>query len=292
MPFATNSAVRIYYERISEGDGPPVVMLAGAGRPSTDFDNTFCAPLAAAGFVPIRIDSRDTGRSTALVDVMPDLHAIKASALGDGRKLPPYGIADMAGDVLAVMDAEGIEGAHFVGRSIGGLVAQQLAVMHPRRVLSLALIMAMSRTMADVVPDAAIDRLMAESIPDEEAYIARQLAVAQANCMPQDYDAERVAESARVAWRRGVHRGGTARHFAASLAAPDLRAALKELRIPTLVLHGRHDMVIPLAKAIETTEAIPGAKLEVDDTMGHDGPPRLRQAWGERITVHLQAIAH
>lgn len=290
MAFAKNGSVCIHYERMAAGDGPPVILLAGAGRPSTDFDYGFCAPIVAEGFVPIRIDSRDTGRSTALIDTHPDLHAIKAAALGRGNTPPPYGIADMAADVLAVLDAEGIVAAHFVGRSIGGLVAQQIAIRNPGCVLGLALVMAMSRSMADAVPDAALDRLMAEDIPDEDAYVARQLGVAQVNGVAGDFDAGRVAEEARTAWRHGIHRGGTARHFAASLAVPDLRPSLGAVRVPTLILHGRQDKVIPLERAIETAETIPGALIEVDETMGHDGPPRLRRLWGERIARHFAAV--
>jgi len=293
MAYANNGPVRVHYQRMAAGNGPVVILLAGAGRPSTDFDYGFCAPIVTAGLVPIRIDSRDTGHSTAMTGTTPDLHAIKAAALDTGNARPPYGIGDMAADVLAVMDAEGVMAAHFVGRSIGGLVAQQLAVRHPERVLSLALVMAMSRSMADAVPDAALDRLMAENVPDEDAYVARQLAVAQVNGMAEDFDAERIAEEARTAWRHGIHPGGTARHFAASLAAPDLRAAIRAIQVPALILHGRHDKVIPLERAFETAEAIPGAVIEVDETMGHDGPPRLRHAWGERISAHLTAaMAH
>ena len=290
MAFATNGAVTIYYERMAAGDGPVVILLAGAGRPSTDFDDGFCAPLVAAGFVPLRIDSRDTGRSSALVDDVPDLHGIKAAALGQGDARPPYGIAEMAADVLAVMDAEKIGAAHLVGRSIGGLVAQQLAVAHPEHVLSLSLVMAMSRSMADAVPDAALDRLAADHIPDEDSYVARQLGVAQANGMAADFDAGRVAEEARLAWRHGIHPGGTARHFAASLAAPDLRPALAGVGVPALILHGRHDKVIPVDRAIETAAAIPGAIIEIDEAMAHDGPPRLRAAWGARIAAHLAGL--
>lgn len=293
MAYANNGPVRVHYQRMAAGNGPVVILLAGAGRPSTDFDYGFCAPIVTAGLVPIRIDSRDTGHSTAMTGTTPDLHAIKAAALDTGNARPPYGIGDMAADVPAVMDAEGVMAAHFVGRSIGGLVAQQLAVRHPERVLSLALVMAMSRSMADAVPDAALDRLMAENVPDEDAYVARQLAVAQVNGMAEDFDAERIAEEARTAWRHGIHPGGTARHFAASLAAPDLRAAIRAIQVPALILHGRHDKVIPLERAFETAEAIPGAVIEVDETMGHDGPPRLRHAWGERISAHLTAaMAH
>lgn len=293
MAYANNGPVRVHYQRMAAGNGPVVILLAGAGRPSTDFDYGFCAPIVTAGLVPIRIDSRDTGHSTAMTGTIPDLQAIKAAALDTGDARPPYSIGDMAADVLAVMDAEGVMAAHFVGRSIGGLVAQQLAVRHPERVLSLALVMAMSRSMADAVPDAALDRLMAENVPDEDAYVARQLAVAQVNGMAEDFDAERIAEEARTAWRHGIHPGGTARHFAASLAAPDLRAAIRAIRVPALILHGRHDKVIPLERVFETAEAIPGAVIEVDETMGHDGPPRLRHAWGERISAHLTAaMAH
>ena len=287
MAFATHGPICIHYERMAAGDGPVAILLAGAGRPSTDFDHGFCAPLVAAGFVPLRVDSRDTGRSTALVDVVPDLHGVKAAALGQGDALPPYGIADMADDVLAVMDVERIAAAHFVGRSIGGLVAQQLAVQQPDRVLSLSLVMAMSRSMAEAVPDVALDRLLADNIPDEEAYVARQLGVAQANGMAEDFDADRIAAEARIAWGQGVHKGGTARHFAASLAAPDLRPALAAVRVPTLILHGRHDKVIPVERAVETAAAIPGAAIEIDAQMAHDGPPRLRAAWGARIAAFL-----
>ncbi len=289
MPFATNDMVRIHYEPMTSGEGAAVILLAGAGRPSTDYDALFCDPLIAAGLRPVRIDSRDTGRSDALVDRAPNLHAVKAAALGTGTMLPPYGIADMARDVLAVMDDADIESAHVVGRSIGGLVAQQLAIRHPDRIRSLALVMAMSRSMAESVPDAVLDRLAGEHIPDEAAYVERQLGVVKANGMAQDFGAERVADEARIAWRHGIHRGGTARHFAASLAAPDLRAALDAVRVPTLILHGRHDKVIPLDRAQETAAAIPGARLEIDETMGHDGPPRLRAAWGRRIAAHLTA---
>jgi pimeloyl-ACP methyl ester carboxylesterase len=289
MPYATNDTVRIHYEPMVSGDSPAVVLLAGAGRPSTDYDALFCAPLIDAGFRPVRVDSRDTGRSDALVDTAPILHAVKAAALGRGHVSPPYGIADMTRDVLAALADAGIDRAHFVGRSIGGLVAQQLAIMHPDRVRSLSLVMAMSRSMAEAIPDAVLDRLEGEHIPDEAAYVERQLGVARANGMEGDFDPERIADEARIAWRHGIHRGGTARHFAASLAAPDLRSALGAVRIPTLILHGLHDKVIPLALAEETAAAIPGAILEVDETMGHDGPPRLRSAWGRRIAAHLVA---
>lgn len=278
MPFLHKPHGVIHYDVLGNIHHPAVILLAGAGRPATDYDAIFCDPFLAAGYCLVRVDQRDTGASSACGEAV-DLHAIKAAALGMGDAKPPYDIADMAQDVADVMDALSIASAHFVGRSIGGLVAQQLAISQPQRVRSLMLIMAMSRSLVDVISDAVLDRLMAEHVPDEEAYAARQILVAKANAMAEDYDAERIDAEARAAWRRGFHAGGTARHFAACLAAPDLREGLAAVNVPTLIVHGRHDKTIPLAYARESAAAIAGSVLMIDDRMAHDGPPRLRQKW-------------
>lgn len=289
MPEATNGSIRLHYGWLAP-KGVPVILLAGAGRPSTDFDVLFCDPLIARGFRPLRIDSRDTGRSTAMTGVSANLHAVRDAALGLDGGPPPYRVADMVDDVIAVMAHAGIDRAHLVGRSLGALVAQQLAIIAPERVASLNLVMAMSRSMADHISDAALDRLEHERIDGEEDYVGRQRAVAAANALEQDRDDSRIVAEARIAWARGIHPGGTARHFAASLALPDLRPALRQLEIPTLILHGRADRMIPLDRARETAAAIPGAVLDVIEDMAHDGPPRLRALWGERIAGHLSSL--
>lgn len=290
MPRTTNGAITLHYDWLGSGKGPVVVLLAGAGRPSSDFDAHFCDPLTDFGFRLLRIDSRDTGRSTALIGTPPGLFAVRDTALGKGHARPPYSIADMADDVIAVMDDARVVSAHFVGRSIGGLVAQRIAIAEPDRVESLNLIMAMSRSMADRIPDAALDRLENERIADKADYVARQIAVARANGMEDDFDENRIADEARIAWRQGVHAGGTARHFAASMATDDLRPALGKLTVPTLILHGRHDRVIPVERAQESADAIPGARIEIADDMAHDGPPRLRARWGRRLAEQLHIV--
>lgn len=291
MTIEANDQISLHYEVLGDKNQPAVFMLAGAGRPSTDYDALFYEPLISAGYCPIRVDQRDTGKSMGFSDTPLDLHGVKAAALGQGAVQPPYGIADMAQDIFHVMDRLSIPSAHFVGRSIGGLVAQYLAIADARRVKSLALIMAMSRSLADVVSDTVLERLMAEHVPDEDAYAARQLLVAKANSLAQDFDAERAEKEARLAWRHGFHAGGTARHFAACLAAPDLRPALADLEIAALIIHGQQDQTIPVQYAQETAAAIAGSQFLVDHSMGHDGSPRLRRRWAA-IYVDFLRQAH
>lgn len=296
MSFTKNGQLSIFYELLGNVNHSPIIMLAGAGRPSTDYDVTFYGPLIEAGYCPIRVDLRDTGQSTGFAGAALDLHGIKAAALDTsvthGEAQPCYTIAELAQDVLGVMDDLSLESAHFVGRSIGGLVAQQLAVTQPKRVKSLALIMAMSRSLAEVVSDPTLGRLMAEHVSDEESYVARQLLVAKANGMAQDFDAHRIEAEARIAWRHGFHAGGTARHFAACLAAPDLRSDLKALTLPALIIHGRHDQTIPLRYAEECAASLWGATFIVDDSMGHDGPPRLRRIWADAVLNLIRQAAN
>lgn len=287
MPIARNGAVAIHYDSFGDTAAPAVLLMAGAGRSATDFDAPFIDGLTDAGFHVIRLDSRDTGLSTAFPGVSANLRAVYDAARGGVPADPPYGVADMAADAIAVLDAAGVARAHIVGRSLGGMVAQHLAIHAPARVAGLALVMANSRSLVDRIGEATLDRLEAESIPDADAYVARQLRVFEANGVAEDFDADRIEAEARIAWARGVHPGATARHFAAALAAPDMRAALAAVEIPTLVIHGARDPVIPPAYAIETAQAIPHAQLVMIDDMAHDAPPRLRADWLRRIVAHL-----
>ncbi|BCA63460.1 hypothetical protein HMP09_2694 [Sphingomonas sp. HMP9] len=290
MPIAHHGDVAIHYDSYGDVDAPAVLLMAGAGRPATDFDAPFIDGLTAAGFRVMRLDSRDTGLSTAFPGVSANLCAVYHAARGGAPANPPYAIADMAADAIAVLDAAGVDRAHIVGRSLGGMVAQHLAIHAPARVASLALVMANSRSLIDRIGEATLDQLEAESIPDADAYVARQLRVFQANGIAEDFDADRIAAEARIAWARGVHPGATARHFAAALAAEDMRPALAGVAAPTLVIHGARDPVIPPAYAVETAGAIPCAELVMIEEMAHDAPPHLRADWLRRIVRHVTTL--
>jgi len=289
MGFATNGQVRLYFEAFGADTAPAVLLCGGTGRQSIDYDDAFCDALVAAGYRAIRFDSRDVGLSSSFAAHPSHLAAVYRAALGDGAAEPAYTLADMAADALAVMDAAGAERAHLVGRSLGGAVAQWVAITAPARVASLTLIMTNSRSIARHIAPETIARVDGEVLSDADDYVARQIRAASANALPEDFDVARITAEARLAWQRGVHPGAIARHFAAAIAMPDLRADLGALAIPAVVLHGAQDRTIPLLYAQETATAIPGARLIIIDDMGHDGAPRVRRLWLPAILDTLGA---
>jgi pimeloyl-ACP methyl ester carboxylesterase len=287
MAFATTVIGDIHYESFGLAGDPAVLLLGGAGRQAIDYDDEFCTALISRGFRAIRFDTRDTGPSAGMGAAPSNLEAVYRGALAGEPAPAAYSLADLARDALAVMEAAGVARAHLVGRSLGSAVAQTLALGQPERVLSLTLIMANSRSVASDLPEATVARVAAESLADVDDFVARQVRVAKAAALPQDFDPDRVAEEARTMWRRGVHPGGVARHFAAALGMSDLRGALGGLNVPTLVIHGALDRTIAPSYARETADAISGARLEMLEDMSHDGSPRVRARWLPLILHHL-----
>ena len=291
MSYAQNGSTRIYYEVFGERGAPAVLLLGGAGRQSLDYDDRFCGRLAAAGFRAIRFDSRDTGLSTAFSERPSGLVQV-FEAVREGRSpILAYDLADMAEDAVSVLDAEGETSARLFARSLGAAVAQYVALSRPGRVRSLTLVMPFSRSLAPTVTPEGLARLDAEHFADEDAYAGRQTRSAQVLGSPAHLDLALVEADARAAFRRGVHAGATARHFAVGIAAPDMRAHFAKLAVPTLVIHGALDRVIPLAFAEETAAAIPGARLEVLPDMAHDGPPAIRDRWLDLFLEQAVSIA-
>jgi pimeloyl-ACP methyl ester carboxylesterase len=285
--FAFNGDTRLYHEVFGRAGSEAILLLGGAGRQSLDYNDPFCERLAAEGFRVIRFDARDTGlsshfadRPSRLVDVHDAIRAGTAPAL-------VYGLEDLANDAFAVLDSDGVPSAHLFARSLGSGVAQVMALARPERVRTLMLVIAFSRGLADTMTRETLMRIEGEIFTDMDAFVARQVRGAMAVGSPAYFDADRVARDAREAYARGVHAGGTARHFAAGVAAPDMRIRLRALRAPTLIVHGALDRVIPLSYAQETHAAIAGSRLVVMDDMGHDGPPALQQRWLDLFLGHL-----
>jgi pimeloyl-ACP methyl ester carboxylesterase len=291
LSFAENGGVRLYFETFGPGDAPAVLLLNGAGRQCVDFDEGFCALLVAGGYRVIRFDSRDVGLSTAFVGRSAHLAQLNSDLLA-GR--PPsliYQLSELADDALAVLDAAGASSAHLIGRSIGGMTAQLMAIRRPDRVKTLTLIMANSRSVAGELSPEYLARLDAETIADEHAFVERQLRSAKAIGSPAYLDLGRLEAEARIAWARGVHDGAIARHFAVGLAAPDLRPQLAQITAPTLVVHGALDPLIPLSFARETAAGISGARLEVFDDMAHDAPPEHWRRWARLFLDHAASAS-
>jgi len=274
---ARNNDVVLAYETFGQPGGAPLLLISGTGTQMLIWPEDFCTALAGRGFEVARFDNRDTGLSTHLSDVPPPGWVkvmLRPSAA-------PYLLADMAGDALAVIDALGWPAAHVVGASLGGMIAQELAIRHPDRVRTLTSIMSTPSARIATMPTRAAMRALAgqggapATTADEAA--DRAVAVKKVIGSPgYPIDEETIRDIARRSFRR--HPGADdddARQRAAVIASGDRRRALARLRIPALVIHGDQDPVIRPEGGRATAAAIPGARLVRYPGMGHDLPAAL-----------------
>ena len=260
--------LELVYETFGDPRDPAVLLIMGLGSQMIYWPEELCERLAAHRFV-IRFDNRDAGRSTVLAaHGQPDVRAVAG-----GSGAAPYLLAHMAADAVGLLDALGVERAHVVGASMGGMIAQRVAIDHPERALSLASIMSTTGDPAVGRPTpAALEILMSAAPTDRDGYLDSTVA-ARAVLGSQPPDDERTRELAERSFERGYHPDGTARQFAAVVGSPDRTAELRRLDLPTVVLHGRDDPLITLTGGEATAAAIPGAKLVIIQGMGHDLPP-------------------
>jgi pimeloyl-ACP methyl ester carboxylesterase len=229
----------------------------------------------------IRFDNRDAGRSTSRPEWgVPDVRAIVA---GD-RTTVPYLLADLAADTAGLLDALGVPRAHVVGASMGGMIAQQVAIDHPDRVASLCSIMSTTgeRSVGRATPEAAAV-LARPPAPDRAAAVAASVASARIVGSP-GYPAaeEELVRRAEAKYDRAYNPIGTLRQYAAIIASPERTDALGKVTVPTVVIHGAADPLITLSGGEATAAAVPGAELVVLDGMGHDLP---RPLWPRIISV-------
>jgi pimeloyl-ACP methyl ester carboxylesterase len=260
MPTAPVNGIEIYYETYGSPDDPALMLINGYGSQMIRWPEAFRAAFIDASFRLVAFDNRDVGLSTQCTDV------------------PPYTLEDMADDAVALLDHLGIEAAHVAGMSMGGMIAQLVAIRRPDRVLSLASIM--STTGGDrAVPATpeAIAALMAPPAKDRRGYIEntiRGLRVYGSKGFP--FDEEEAARMAGEAYDRCHSPEGRARQLRAIQTTPDRLEGLRRLSVPTVVIHGTDDTLIPFANGEQTAEAITGAELVSIQGMGHDLP---RGAW-------------
>jgi pimeloyl-ACP methyl ester carboxylesterase len=279
--FARAGEIELAYEVFGDPGDPPVLMLMGLGSQMIHWPDGFCELLAGRGYRLIRFDNREAGRSTRL-DGTPS----RLAELMRGVKVaPPYLLADLAADSVGLLDALGVDRAHVVGASFGGMVAQQIAIDFPQRVLSLASIMSTTgdRSVGEA-SEAATQLLMTRPATEREAYIEGAVAGRKVLGSVEGLrDDDLVREVAARAFDRGLYPEGTGRQLAAILGSPDRTPSLRELDVPTVVIHGAIDPLIGVSGGRATAAAIPDAELLIIDGMGHDLPPG---AW-ERIVDAL-----
>ena len=285
--FARVGDVELAYETFGHGSDPAVLLIMGLGSQMILWPEELCEALAAAGFYVIRFDNRDAGRSTVLDGgPPPDLRRVAA-----GEADAPYSLARMAEDAVGLLDALEVKRAHVVGASLGGMIAQRLAIDHPERVLSLASIMSTTgdRRVGNPTPE-AMTVLMSAPPLDRDGYIESTVRSREV-IGSRPLDEPRTRELARRAFDRGYHPEGTARQFGAIVASPDRTAELRELRTPTVVVHGSEDALIDVSGGQATAAAIPGAELVVIDGMGHDLPLWALDRIAEALRVNFERAA-
>ena len=293
MPQTTHNAVTLEYETHGDPANPPLLLIMGLGAQLTLWPIELVEALVARGYFVIRHDNRDIGLSTKFTDAgVPDMSSVVMALMSGKRPDIPYTLSDMASDAVAVLDAAGVAKAHIVGASMGGMIAQLVAVEHPDRVLSLTSIM--STTGNPALPPArpeAMAALTAPMAPDADltAILERGAMVSTAIGSPgYPADATRLRANVERDFKRSFHPTGATRHMAAIVADGDRRARLKSVTAPTLVIHGADDPLVPVEGGRDTAQAIAGSTILEIPGMGHDLPLALVETIADAIAGHAR----
>ncbi len=277
--------IELCYQTFGDPADRPLLLVMGLGGPMTWWPEGLCRQLADAGFFVVRYDNRDTGRSTRLRD-HPVRHAELVRAYLGRPVRAPYSLSDLAGDAAALLDHLGIGSAHVAGVSMGGMIAQTLAIEHPDRVLSLTSIMSTTgRRTAGYQHPILLPGLLRRTANNEAEYVegtVRYNKLIRSPAYPEPEDVVRAR--ARQTWSRGVNFGDTMRHMLAVVTQPDRTAALRDLRIPTTVVHGLKDRMVHVSGGRATAAAVPGADLVLVPGMGHNLPEGLFDTLVEAIS--------
>ncbi|MDY7102003.1 MAG: alpha/beta fold hydrolase [Actinomycetota bacterium] len=279
MPTTTvaTTEIELWYDEFGEVGDPPLVLIMGLATQAIAWEDDFCEGLVDRGFRVIRFDNRDIGLSQDLSDApgaSVDLGALLADVIAGKLPEPPYRIADMAEDTLGLLDHLGIDRAHVVGASMGGMIAQQLAIDHADRVATLTSIMSTTGEAAyGQASPTVMSAFVAPPPTGREAVIDRSVEVSRMIGSPDLLDEAIIRAQAERAYDRSFRPEGAARQLAAILASPDRAAGLRELRVPTLVIHGDADPLVAPSGGERTAELVEGAELVVIPGMGHDLPP-------------------
>lgn len=281
---AAVNGIEIAYDTFGNPADPPLLLIMGLGMQMIAWDEALCEQLAKKDYWVIRFDNRDVGLSTRLDHLgRPGLLSLILGLLGRSIDAP-YLLSDMAADTVGLLDALGIDSAHVVGVSMGGMIAQTVAIAYPERVRTLTSIM--SSTGDPSLPRAKprVMRVLTKRPPSERAdYIENTLDSLRLLSGPAyPIDEERIRRRAGRAFDRGLSPRGVARQLAAIMASGSRKEALHNLEVPTLVIHGDADPLVPVEHGIDTADSIPGAELMIIKGMGHELPPPV---WPQLVTA-------
>jgi pimeloyl-ACP methyl ester carboxylesterase len=284
---ASVNGMEIAYETFGDPTDETMLLIMGLGVQMLGWDEQLCTALAGRGYHVVRFDNRDVGLSTKVEGgPRPDLMA----AMAGDASTANYTLEDMADDCAGLLDALSVSAAHVIGASQGGMIAQTLAIRHPERVLSLVSIMSTTgaREVGQPHPE-ALPALLTRPPADKEGFVGFVVAAWRVIGSPGfEADEGALRALAAASYDRGIFPDGTSRQLLAILASGDRTQALRTLDVPTTVIHGTDDILVDVSGGKATADAIPGARLELIEGMGHDLPAQL---WPRFVELIIETAA-
>jgi pimeloyl-ACP methyl ester carboxylesterase len=279
------SGIEICYETFGDPGAPPLLLVMGLGGPLNWWSVDLCKLLADRGFFVIRYDNRDVGRSSRITPLRRATRNTAVTTWLGVRRHVDYGLGDLATDAFGLLDHLDAEEAHVFGVSMGGMIAQTMAIARPARVRSLVSMMSTTGRRSVGWQDPRLLPMLLASRPrTREEYVERTHRIAQLLGSPgYPYDPAETATQARATWDRGHDPAGVLRQMLAVTTQPDRTAALRELDTPTCVIHGLADRMIHNSGGRATATAIRGAELMLVPRMGHDIPPALYDTFVDAV---------
>ena len=269
MAFAENGDIRICYDTFGDPADPALLLIAGLGNQLVTWQPEFLASLVDRGFFVVRFDNRDCGLSTVLAD-------------GDA-----YTLHHMAADAVAVLDHLGLERVHLFGHSLGGMIAQVIAIDRPDRVATMTLLSASSGNRDHGTTDAALAAVTRPAADGIDEAIEHDVANRRIWASPSWFDEDLVREQFRAAYARSFTPGSSLRQLAAIVQTPDREDALRSLSVPTLVIHGTLDPLVPIERGERLASLVPGAEFLPIEGLGHDLPVQVWQQIISLLTSHV-----
>ena len=285
------NGVELAYDTFGDPSDAPLLLVMGLGAQMIRWHEAFCKLLAGKGYWVVRFDNRDVGNSTKFGEAgVPNIMAlIQAAQSGEGVSAP-YTLSDMAGDAVGLLDVLEVEKAHVVGASLGGMIVQTMAIEHPERIQTMTSIMSTTGESSVSTPKPEALAVITSVAPaDREACIEAEVKkqrILRGSKYPLDEAFVRLY--AAQAFDRCYYPEGTTRQLAAILASGSRREKLKSVKLPTLVIHGDADPLVPVEGGKDTAASIPGAKLLIIEGMGHDIPVEMAPQIIQAISEHAK----
>lgn len=295
MPTAKANGLTIAYETAGDPRNPTILLVMGLGAQLTLWPDTFVEALAANGLHVVRYDNRDVGLSSDFDSFgVVDMGQVLMKAMAGQPLSPPYSVADMAADGIGLLDALRIKTAHVAGLSMGGMIVPHMATKHADRVLSMTVIMSSSgrRGLPPGRPE-AVKMLMTRPMSNDRAEILRHsMALRKAiagSAYPENEDTLRAKVERQI--DRRYYPQGVGRQYYAVVADGDRTNLLKTVKVPTLVIHGSDDPLLPVECGRDVAASVPGAVMHEEQGMGHEIPAELCQSLAAKIAAHCKAAA-